>query len=388
MNAPSPLKAWRTACERLAALGERIVASPFPATDAGVLEGFEHLVDQTVVWMAWETLHADPTRPFFHRQNDLVSQWGGPNADNIYMHARIEPGRRYRVRGRMHSCEEFILAVRAGFMHRPVWGTLVQVVASERGIETGDHFDLLFGGDDPDAIALPEGAAMISVRQYYYDWKAEEPATFTIECLDPGPPAALDAEAFATRLDESLNEIEESINYWNTYLNNNRADRNDNTFSANTVTVGKGLSIARYEFCFWDLEPGQALVIEADVPDASYWAVQLYTMGTFELVDPYGAISSRNHTQHRVSEDGRVRIVVSDVDPEIPNWLDTTGRRKGLCTFRWFWPHSDASPAIASQVMAAADVARAFPSEPHVSAPQRAIELADRQAHLRWRFRA
>lgn len=382
------IEAWHRVCDRLRALGDRIVAEPFGTADAAVLEGFEHLVDQTVLWLSWETLHADPARPFFHRHNDLVSQWGGPNADNTYIHCRIEPNRRYVVRGRMHSCEEFILAVRAGFMHRPVWGTLAQLNASDLGIGPGDDFELHFGGDHPDAIDLPDGAVMLSVREYYFDWKAEEPATFTIECLDPEPGVPVDEAALERRLDESLNEMEESIEYWNQYLIENRADRTDNSFTANTVKVGKGLAVARYEFCFWDLGEGDALVIEFDEPDARYWAVQLYTMHTFELVDPFGAITSRNHTQTVISEDRRIRIVLAASDPGVANWLDTTGRRNGLCTLRWFWPNSDASPELSTRLTSVADVGAELAGEKLVTAEERAGELAARQAHQRWRFRA
>lgn len=379
--------AWVAACDRLADFGRRLGAAPFPDDPAAVLEGLEHLVDQ-LGWFAWETLHADPSRPFFHRQNDLTMQWGGPNADNVYRHARIDPARRYRVRGRMHSCDEFLLAIRAGFMHRPVWGTLTQVVASEHGIGPGDDFELLFGGDDPAAIALPEGAVVLSVREYYYDWQAEEPVTWTIECLDPEPAVPLTPERFEARLAESTAEIDESLTYWNQYLIDNRADRTDNSFSANTVKVGKGLSIARYEFCFWDLDPDQALVITAEVPDARYWAVQLYTMGTFELVDPFGAITSRNHRQTEISPDGRVRLVLSATDPGVANWLDTMGRRNGLCTFRWFWPNDDASPDITTEVLPAGEVWSVLPDDtPRRGADARVAELAARQAHLRWRFR-
>ncbi|HAI64635.1 MAG TPA: hypothetical protein DCM13_07090, partial [Acidimicrobiaceae bacterium] len=67
-------------------------------------ESLEHLLDQATLWISWSVLHADPSRPAFHRHNDLVSQWGGPNADNVYRHARIDPAKRYVVRGRMHSC--------------------------------------------------------------------------------------------------------------------------------------------------------------------------------------------------------------------------------------------------------------------------------------------
>ena len=42
---------------------------------------------------AGRSAHADPRAPAFQRQNDLFTQWGGPNADNVYRHARRRSGR-------------------------------------------------------------------------------------------------------------------------------------------------------------------------------------------------------------------------------------------------------------------------------------------------------
>ena len=377
---------WDGLCDRLRALGGRVAEGGGGA--AGEVERYEHLVDQVTLWLGWAVLHDNPGRPFFHRHNDLVSQWGGPNNDNVYRHARIEPGRRYVVRGRMHGCDDFLLAVRKGFMHRPEWGTVVQLTASDLGIGPGDDFELHFGGDDPDAIELPDGAVMISVREYYFDWREEEPATFTIECLDPGPPVLFTADRLGTGLDEAVAEITDSITYWDAYMADNRADRVDNTFDASSVAVAKGLSVARYEFCFWYLGPDEALLIECDRPDARYWSAQIYAMHTFEPIDPYGAVTSRNHLQSEVSADGRLRYVVSGHDPGVANWLDTGGRRNGLCTLRWFWPHSDDRPEVATRVVDVARIADHLPPDtPTVTEQERAEELAARQAHLRWRFR-
>jgi hypothetical protein len=372
--------AWSQAGERLAELGAR------PAAQGGELEEWiEHAADQAVAWLGWEVLHADPTRPAFHRQNDLVTQWGGPNADNVYRHARIEPGRRYRIRGRMHSCEEFLLAVRAGFMHQAVWGTLETFTATEHGIGPGDEFELFLGGDDPESIPLPEGAVMISVREYYYEWAAEEPATFTIECLDPEPPFV---SLLASRLGAALDQVQDSLGFWDGYLQDNRSKRTDNSFALDTVTVAKGLSNARYEFCFWDLEPHQALIVESAVPEAPYWGIQLYQLGTFELVDPWRHISSRNHSQTRISADGSILWVLSPTDPGVSNWLDTAGRRAGLCTLRWFWPTGDAVATPTTRVVPIADLVDLLPSDtPAIGRADRAAELAARQDHLRWRFR-
>lgn len=374
-------QAWARAIDRLRVLGEEFATDP---------ENLEHVVDQSVVWLAWYVLHADPNRPFFHRQNDLVSQWGGPNADNVYRHARIDPSKRYVIRGRMHSCEEFILAIRAGFMHNETWGTLTTATASDLGIGEGDDFEIHLGGDDPGAVELPDGAVMVSVREYYFDWRAEEPALFTIECLDAEPQPKADTASLDTRLNAAIDGMADSLRYWVAYMHDNRADRVDNSFSTTTVELPtKGLKAARYEFCFWDLEPGQALIIETDEPAARYWAAQLYMMRTFELVDPYGAITSRNHLQTTPSSDGRMRFVLSDTDPGVPNWLDTTGRRSGLCTIRWFWPTEDTQPAMSTNLVTADEVRAHLPADtPVVTPAERAAELAARQAHHRWRFRA
>lgn len=351
-------------------------------------ENLEHLLDQATLWISWSVLHADPSRPAFHRHNDLVSQWGGPNADNVYRHARIDPAKRYVVRGRMHSCEEFILAIRAGFMHNETWGTLATITASDLGIGAGDEFEFVLGeggSAEANGIAIPDGAIMASIREYYFDWAAEEPATFTIECLDPEP---VELPSLDERLHAAVDQVSDSLRYWVDYMDANRADRGDNSFASTVALTAKGLKAARYEFCFWDLAPGEALVIETDEPAARYWAAQLYMMRTFELVDPFGAISSRNHTQVTPSDDGRVRFVVAGEDPGVPNWLDTTGRRNGLCTIRWFWPTSDDAPAMDVRVVPVADVLDHLPpTTGTVTADERAAELAGRQAHLRWRFR-
>ena len=367
--------------DRLRALADEFAIEP---------ETLEHFIDQAVVWLAWYVLHADPNRPFFHRQNDLVSQWGGPNADNVYRHARIDPSKRYVIRGRMHSCEEFILAIRAGFMHNEVWGTLTTLTASDIGVGAGDDFEIHLGGDAPGAVELPDGALMVSIREYYFEWQAEEPAFFTIECLDPEPQPPIDGATLDARLDAAMAGMHDSLRYWVDYMADNRAERIDNSFSTKTVALPtKGLTAARYEFCFWDLAPDQALIIETTEPAARYWAAQLYMMRTFELVDQYGAITSRNHLQTEASTDGVYRFVLAASDPGVPNWLDTTGRRNGLCTIRWFWPTGDGRPEMSARVVPLSHVRNSLPADtPSVSPEARAAELAQRQAHLRARFRA
>jgi len=377
--------AWKDYVGALSALEPRITGAPEAGYSAG--ESLEQLMRQVVCWSGWEVLHADPGRPFFQRHLDIQTQWGGPNNDNAYRHARISPEHRYRIRGRMHSCEDFILTLRAGFFHNQVWGTKVEITASDRGIREGADFEILLGGEEQGAIPIPDDVIMVSIREYYIDWRAEEPAVFTIECLDPPPPTALESDEAARRVHAAHSHIVDSMQFWPDYMVNKRAEQPDNTFPA-TMKIAKGLSEARYENCYWALEPGEALIVEAEEPDARYWVAQLYQMDTFDLVDRFGRITSRNHKQTRISDDGIVRWVLAAVDPGVANWLDTGGRPVGLCILRWFWPRSERGMAPRATVVEFSEIRAHLPAdEPIVSVEERAAELLRRQAHLQWRFR-
>ena len=382
-------QAWREACQRFERLGERIFDADFPAATDDRVEGVAHVTQQIMSWLSWSVFHADPRRPAFQRQNDLITPWGGPNADNVYRHARVASGRTYRIRGRMHSCEEFILAVRAGFMGQQKWGTLHHLSGSDLGIGRGDEFDFLVGGDAEGAVPLPEGAATVSIREYYFDWRVDEPATFTIECLDDdaiAPRERLGDNELAARIEDAVTGAEHSIEYWNRYMVEHRAEGTDNEF-APPMKLAKGLSDARYRFCFWDLAEDEALVVESNVPDSRYWSFQLYNLAWFELVDPVDRQTSLSHEQVSIDGDGRVRVVVSHRDPGVANWLDAGGRRDGLLTIRWFWPGSS-DPDPTTRVVKVGELASDLPPDTvRVDAAQRIAALQERRRHLAWRFR-
>ena len=381
-------QAWRNFCRRLEALGDEILREPFPQRPGDATEGIAHLADQVSCWLGWALAHGDPAAPFFHRSNDLFTQWGGPNQDSAYHHARIDPKRRYRIRGRMHSCEHFALTLRVGFMHMPEWGTKKALSSVDLGLGPGDDFEIELGGSGsgPAWLEIPPEVTTVSLREFYVDWQAAEPAVFTIECLDPEPtPVRRSAQTLAGQLDHALDHVEHSMRGWNEYLREHREKGTDNAFTLHGTVAGV-LSDARYGFLFWDLAPDQALLIESDVPQARYWGLQLASLGWFEPMDPADRITSINQHQATVGSDGRLRFVLAHADPAVPNWLDTGGRREGLLTYRWFWPESDPEPSV--RVLNTSELQAALPDDtPRVDAAARAEQLRCRREHLAWRFR-
>jgi hypothetical protein len=376
-------RSWRDLLAGLERLGDRVRASA-PAGDRDhQTEGFAHLAEQLLCWLEWSMGYGDAARPAFQRQNDLVTPWGGPNADNIYRHARISPRCTYVVRGRMNSCDDFALAVREGFRHTDTPATLVELTASDIGIGPGDAFTLLLGGSgpEPNRIPLPEGSVMCSVREYYFEWLEREPATWTIEHLS-GDPAS--EPSFSGHMEEALRLTEQSIVYWADYMRAARARQEDNAFGSK-VDVPRGLRISQFLFCFFDLGPDEALVVETRIPDARYWSFQLYGLEYFRPLD-IGLTTSLNNRQISNGDGERMHVVVSPEDPGVPNWLDTMGRRAGLLNYRHFWGAPMPSPH--TRVVPIEDVRDVLPPDtPVVASAQREAEILARRRHLSWRFR-
>jgi hypothetical protein len=376
-------RSWRELLSGLERLGDSVRAGT-PAGDPVVEnEGFLHLAEQLLCWLEWSVGYGDPAEPAFQRQNDLVTPWGGPNADNVYRHARVSPQFTYVVRGRMNSCEEFALAIREGFRHTETPGTLAELTASDIGIGPGDEFTLLLGGSgpEPNRIPLPEGSVMCSVREYYFDWQEREPATWTIERVAGEPDST---PTFTDHLNDALELTRQSLVYWSDYMHSARARQEDNAFGSK-VDVPRGLQISQFLFCFYDLGSTEALVVETQTPDARYWSFQLYGLEYFRPLD-IGRPTSLNHRQIAKADGDRVRLVVAHQDPGVPNWLDTMGRGTGLLNYRHFWGAPLPSPQ--TRIVPIADVRDVLPPDTALVTPrQRDAEVLTRRRHLAWRYR-
>lgn len=106
-----------------------------------------------------------------------------------------------------------------------------------------------------------------------------------------------------------------------------------NTMVAPRLTPG-GLATQYSSAGHYELEPGQALVITLPVSDAPYLGFQLGSLWYISL-DYINHQTSLNGTQAQADPDGKIRIVVSDTDPGVTNWVETCAHRRGFLQFRW-----------------------------------------------------
>jgi hypothetical protein len=374
------LDAWRDFVRTLSETGERYLTSDGPLSNPPLAEGVRHLATSSICWLA-AGFHAERDTGLY-RLNDLLTPWGGPNADNVYLHAKIDDQGTYRLHGFMHSCEEFLLALRIGNMHQAEYGTLGEASATDLGIEPGGEVDIILSPSGEGGLAIPPGTRMLAIREYYYDWRPLEPATLILERLDGQPPGG----GVVAALQEAADQVARSVGYWDEYMVTARARGRDNAFIP-PRREPKGLAAMSYAFCFWSLQPDEALVVRLPEPDARYWSAQLYQLRWFEALDLRRQMSL-NQTQAKVGGDGYVTIVLSGADPGVVNWLDTEGRPAGLLTLRCAWLSAPA-PQAETELVKLADLDRVIdPAEPRLDPSGRAAQLAARRDHLRWRFRS
>jgi len=382
-------RAWRVFCDRLARVGDSILGDEFPGSARDRAEGYRHVANQVVGWLGWAIGYPDAEFPAFFRQNDLVVRWGGPNVDQVTRRARLSASGTYRIAGTMGACEDFILTVKDGDMHLERYGILREVLASDLGIGRGDDFSITLSAEEdaPPWVPLDATATMVNLREYYFDWSATPPALVTIERLDtagaaPGP---LTPGRVAEMLDEAATLVERSVEYWNDYLRRAKAEQPPNEMGAPRHNAG-GSSRITYSFGFFELGPDDALVVEADPAGARLWDVQLYTLGWFEPFDFANRVTSLNHSQARLSADGRFRGVLAHLDPGVANWLDTEGRREGMITYRWI--DAASAPTVTARRLPVGDVVTHLPADTlRVGAAERRQEIRRRQDHVRWRYR-
>lgn len=102
-------------------------------------------------------------------------------------------------------------------------------------------------------------------------------------------------------------------------------------------TYGWAAGDAAYAMGAYELQPGQALIIDGTSPNCVFWNLCLWNpfLHTYDYTYERVTINGAHVTYE---PDGSWRIVVCDIDPGHPNWVSTAGRSKGLIWLRWFLP--------------------------------------------------
>ena len=352
-----------------------------------------HLTRQLVLALQGELEHADAGSPSFHRYEEPWAQWGGPNPDNVYTRAAIDPAATYRVTGNVRGVRAAIFSLVEGDMHLGRYGVFAEQTLAEFDVPADGAFELWVAPDHDDGnrhdgnwLLTHPDARYLLVRQYQCDWERDRIATLSIERTDArgAPPAEPAAAEMAAALTRAGDWVERSVDYWCTYVERARDGLPHNAMAPPGTPKGGAPNIA-YGAGWWQLAPGEALVLTSDRPDADHWGFTVHHRYRLDSGDFANRQTSVNMTQAFIDEDGRVRLVVAAGDPGVPNWIDTEGLPEGMLVYRSIGTRS--RPVPESRVVPVGDVRAHVPAaHPVVDAAARRAQLARRRAAVLARY--
>jgi len=375
--------AWVDFAARLAAAGASITGPEFPSDSRMRAEGYRYVTRLTALALQLYLEFGDADRPSFFRYGGNTTPFGATNCDNQYLRAFVDPGGIYRVHGHVGGLQELLFSVQDGEMVLGKTAVLAELSLADLEIGDDGSLDLVLGGPELGGNWMPlaEDAVYLNVRQFISDWELDPIATLHIDRIDDGAatePATATPVDIAAGLDRAATWIEASVPFWNQYSDGMRAGLPVNELSAPNRPVGGAVNML-HGGSRWSLAPQEALVVEFEDVEATYWSIQTYMLGWLQPLDFARRVTSLNDAQVQRDNDGRVRVVLAHEDPGVQNWLDTSGLPDGLVSYRWINPEREAGPA--STVVALASV------RDHLPATTPAFTTEDRRAQIAARIR-
>lgn len=320
-----------------------IRGASFARTEQDVAEGLDYLAGsiRASLQMAWSYR---PDQPSFVNSTNQHTKMGLDNPDTVYYHANLRPEVTYVVRGCRGTTVDLSFQVLGGD-YTPSSTPDGSTAFDDRELTIGDDggFELSLGpAGSPYAVehhvALPETAAMLAVREVYDDWSAER-GTLTIQRADTVglAPPRLDGAARQAAVDKryavAAKMLTARVRTWFAFPEWFYLQEPVNTFTEPRPTPG-GLSSQWSSVGHYDLADDQVMVITVPRGDAPYLGFQLGTVWytSLEYADHQ---TSLNGHQAQVDPDGNIRLVVSEHDPGVANWIERLGHDRGYLQFRW-----------------------------------------------------
>lgn len=348
---------------------------PEEAAPLNPFEGFRQSLRLTSAGHL-QFLESDPAYPLLVKNQSLQRQMQLPAADAVYHWTKVDGRFNYRLRGDRGSAHIFQIALYEGSSSRYPDFTVVSTSDSLDNPELAPEkmLDIRLSRDS-DLYRLPEGGGELFIRQYYYDWNTEQPATLWIEREGADyPPPPLEPQTLSAGADDLVSWLKVQSNVYRTYM---QAILDKPPSPLEPFSIPGAFEGAWYMNGPYRCAPDEAVVLEVDAPDAPYWSFQLGNL-QWEALDYYVRKTSINGHQAVLGADGKFRAVISHKDPGVPNWLDAGGRELGIIAGRYF--RAKEAPAPTLRTVSFAELERHLP--PH----QARVSLSERREELRNRL--
>ncbi len=322
---------------------ERIIAgAPHIRTSQDLAEGYDYLAGsiRASLTMAWAYQR---DYPFFVASTGPYTKLGLDNPDTLYFHAYLRDDAEYVVTGRRGSTADLSFQVLGGD-YSPVQVPDSLTAFDDRELDVGEDgaFELRFGpprhNPPRNYFTLGGGSAMLIVREVYSDWSTEQRGTIAIRRADTAgsAPPSPDTSTLAKRYGVAGKILISRLQTFLAFPEWFYLKLPVNTLTEPRSTPG-GLTTQFSSVGHYDLADDQAMIVT--VPAAArevapYQGIQLGSMWYISL-DYISHQTSLTADQARADPDRMLRFVISERAPEVANWLECTGHRRGYVQLRW-----------------------------------------------------
>jgi hypothetical protein len=311
--------------EAIAEAESLVVAAPLIESEADLLEGLQYLAG-CIAGCTHVAFDYDRDHPFLHEGTGPFTKMGLDNPDTMYFGTRVQANHEYVVTGRRGSTTDVSFQLLGGeYTDDNVPDSETAFDDRKLDIASDGTFEWRF---------TPTGPAQLVIREVYNDWSAQR-GSFAIARTDTvgTAPPPLTRELIEKRYAVAGKQLIQRVKTWLQFPQWFYMNIPVNTMVAPRLTPG-GLATQYSSAGHFDLAPEQALIITLPVTDAPYLGFQLGSLWYISL-DYINHQTSLNATQAQADPDGKIRIVVSDQNPGVTNWVETLDHRKGFLQFRW-----------------------------------------------------
>lgn len=209
-------------------------------------------------------------------------------------------------------------------------------------------------------LTLSDTSHLIMVREYFFDSETRQPSRLTINRLGTAASAIAgvitqsgtsgqSATPFKTRAENAVNFFNQT---WQGSLaladalkeTTNSFDR-PATVSPDFVGIFYPTPDNDYHGGSFSLSPGEALVVEGEVPAAAFWSITLqdHWMQSIESNGQPASLKGSEIT----NRDGLYRVWISDTPaPEGEDWLNTGDESEGLVAIRYLLSDNVTAPIV------------------------------------------
>jgi len=350
---------WNEFCDLVKMAGAVVMRPTAPDDPFTRAEGFRYL--SRILRAALETFveHADPLAPQLARVVHETAKMGSDNPDNHYQNAAISGAYDYRLWGNRGTVHYLGFGTqRGGYGESAGMPPTGYLEASDMQVEPDGSFEILVSTQPQEGrnwLPMKPDTGTLIVRQTFLDRQTEKLAELHLERIG-GPP--LPAPLTPAAIDEALGKAGRLVGGAAAIFANwaegfeqhvNQLPRFDDELSRQ---MGGDPNIVYYH-SYWQLAPGEALVIEVTPPACDYWNFQLNNHWMESLDYRYFPIHVNKHTAH-CRPDGSVQVVVAHRDPGVDNWISTAGHDRG--TMCWRWVRADDHPQPQTRVVPLSEV--------------------------------